>query len=232
MENEDAFAAEAQDQARTERSSSVEPGNAKGLRSRTREAEGSDDEQVPLINRQRLGRDERPGTDSRKSYERAINQPWTGAQGSAGLPWYKQPSVCTSKPCLLRSLTLCADILAPARLLSLLPCFRRADSPQNLPDPRSHVQGLLLGSRLQRSVLHIHPNHYGRRESAVSESSRSVNGCELSVVFKSLSRHLLCYHQPSSRSSFGPCRTKMDHGICNNGYLHHGSCHHHRRNTS
>ena len=95
MENEDAFAVEAQDQARVERSSSVEPGVGKGLRSRTRETAMSDDENVPLMSRQRPSRDERPGAQSRKSYERAINQPWTGAQGSAGLSWSKQPSVCT-----------------------------------------------------------------------------------------------------------------------------------------
>lgn len=96
MENEDAFAAEAQDLARVERSSSVEPGNGKGLRARAREADISDDEEVPLMSRERSSRDNRPVAASRKSYERAINQPWTGAQGSAGLPWYKQPSVCTS----------------------------------------------------------------------------------------------------------------------------------------
>lgn len=93
MENEDAFAVEAQDQARIKRSSSVEPENGKGLRSRTQEAEESDDEQVPLMRRQRSSQGERPGAKSRKSYERAINQPWTGAQGSNDLPFYKRPSV-------------------------------------------------------------------------------------------------------------------------------------------
>jgi hypothetical protein len=97
MENEDAFATEAQDVARVERSSSVEPGNGKGLRARTWEADASDDEEVPLMSRDRTSRDDRPGAQSRKSYERAINQPWTGAQGSAGLPWYKQPSVFTPR---------------------------------------------------------------------------------------------------------------------------------------
>lgn len=29
------------------------------------------------------------------SYERAINEPWTGAHGLSHLPWYKKPSVST-----------------------------------------------------------------------------------------------------------------------------------------
>lgn len=140
MENEDAFAAEAQDQARVERSSSVEPGNGKGLRARTREADVSDDEEVPLMSRRRTSRGERLGAHARKSYERAINQPWTGAQGSAGLPWYKQPSVRTLKPILRRPLTAFTDILALARLFPILPCVRRADSPSDVPGPRPHVQ--------------------------------------------------------------------------------------------
>lgn len=93
MENEEAFDVEARDQARAERSSSVEPENGKGLRSRTTEADGSDDEQVPLLRRQHGSSSGRPGAASRKSYERAINKPWTGAQGSAGLLWYQRPSV-------------------------------------------------------------------------------------------------------------------------------------------
>lgn len=96
MENEDVFAAEAQDEARTEGNVSVEQRNNKGLRARTRQADASEDEQVPLIQRQRA-RHDRPDAQSRKSYERAINQPWTGAQGSADMPWYKRPSVCTSR---------------------------------------------------------------------------------------------------------------------------------------
>lgn len=162
MENEDAFAAEAQDQARVERSSSVEPRNGKELRARTREADISDDEEVPLMSRLRTSGGERPGAHARKSYERAINQPWTGAQGSAGLPWYKQPSVCTLKPILRRPLTAFTDILALARLFPILPCVRRADSPSDVPGPRPHVQGLLLRSRFKGSILHLYSDHDGR----------------------------------------------------------------------
>jgi len=134
MENEDPFDIEARDQARTERSSSVEPRDGKGLRSRITDAESSDDEQVPLMHRRHGSFNERPGAAARKSYERAINQPWTGAQGSAGLPWYKRPSVRASMITCVAALIRWADILASALFFSIHPCVWRTDCPQDLFD--------------------------------------------------------------------------------------------------
>lgn len=53
------------------------------------------DETSPLI--------DSPGSPRREamhkrgySYQRAINEPWTGAHGTGHLPWYKKPSVSVS----------------------------------------------------------------------------------------------------------------------------------------
>lgn len=43
-----------------------------------------------------ISRSTRPRTQARGvSYQKAIDEPWTGAHGKGDLPWYKKPSVST-----------------------------------------------------------------------------------------------------------------------------------------
>jgi len=95
MDPEEAFAEEAQEEILLSRDGLPERDSNGKSNVQTEEIEdsGSEDETSPLVNpRQRRPR-RTPYTTARSSYERAVNEPWTGAQGSFSLPWYKRPSV-------------------------------------------------------------------------------------------------------------------------------------------
>ena len=100
MENEDTFASEAQDEAglsrrrgrggstleiSTERSSS--PGGSPASDNH------SLDEGSPLLPGKSATARTMTAEEDEESYQKAINEPWLGAPGSEGLPWYKKPSV-------------------------------------------------------------------------------------------------------------------------------------------
>ena len=92
MENsEDAFAAEARDEA-------VELGRRE-LQQDAHIASGSTgsdegrSEDTPLLSKSLNNIEQRFVDETSESYVRALNQPWTGAHGSEGLPWYRKPSV-------------------------------------------------------------------------------------------------------------------------------------------
>lgn len=100
MENEDAFAAEAQDDAvlsrRRQRGLAVDTPsydrqNPDLILRDNNEAQG---ESSPLLpDKSATSRAISSDRSSSESYARAINQPWLGARESDGLPWYKKPSV-------------------------------------------------------------------------------------------------------------------------------------------
>jgi hypothetical protein len=100
MENEDAFAAEAQDKARLSRrrgregpSLEIEPARSSSPGGSTIRDSRSEDEESPLLPSKSVRARTTTGEEDQESYQRAINEPWLGAQGSEGLPWYKKPSV-------------------------------------------------------------------------------------------------------------------------------------------
>lgn len=88
MNHEDAFNEEAHEEA-------IEPRSAPKSQARARTSEDvsdSDTESSPLIGSAHAQRQ----THKRGySYQKAINEPWTGAHGAGPLPWYKTPSVCS-----------------------------------------------------------------------------------------------------------------------------------------
>src|ERR1700761_1478139 len=93
LEHEEAFAEEAQEEARLAGDSHGEA----TINARFHVRDGQDDsdnETSPLMSPRQLRKNPVTHTRDRASYERAINEPWTGAHGSGGLPWYKTPSVC------------------------------------------------------------------------------------------------------------------------------------------
>ena len=96
MENEDAFAAEARDEAilsrrRGRRGSIIEILTARNPSPDDQNHDG--DEGSPLLPGKSATAITTDAEEDQESYQRAINQPWLGAQGSEGLPWYKKPSV-------------------------------------------------------------------------------------------------------------------------------------------
>jgi hypothetical protein len=86
MESEETFAIEAQDEALLSRGRTPGPEDTRKSGEQIQEHEIEQDESSPLIA-------QRPRPPSSNSYQRAIDEPWHGAHGSADLPWYKKPSV-------------------------------------------------------------------------------------------------------------------------------------------
>lgn len=93
---EEAFAEEAQEEARMNENLRIDAGvNTQfHVRDDGEEEVDDDDENSPLMSP--LLRRNKPivYARARSSYERAINEPWNGAHGASGQPWYKTPSVC------------------------------------------------------------------------------------------------------------------------------------------
>jgi hypothetical protein len=96
MNQEDAFAQEAQEEALIRRRSPdpVPEDDAKSpVRTTVAEDTDTNDESSPLI-ADRPTRTSRAGlVRAGDSYMRAINEPWHGSHGSGPLPWWKRPSV-------------------------------------------------------------------------------------------------------------------------------------------
>lgn len=105
MENEDAFAAEAHDEARLSRRRGRTGGDLEITRARRSSSDESpigerlseDEESSLLPSKSARARTTAAVDEEHSSYQRAINEPWLGAQGSEGLPWYKKPSVCSCR---------------------------------------------------------------------------------------------------------------------------------------
>ena len=89
MDQEDAFAQEARDRPLLE---TDDHDTKPDIHFRASE-EVDENESSPLIG-SRSGRPERTVySRAGESYQKAINEPWTGAYGAGPLPWYKRPSV-------------------------------------------------------------------------------------------------------------------------------------------
>ena len=92
LDHEEVFAEEAQEQARLEEQSHGE--TTVDTQFHVREEQDDDNESSPLMSPPPYRKNPPTYARTRANYERAINEPWTGAQGSTSLPWYKKPSVC------------------------------------------------------------------------------------------------------------------------------------------
>lgn len=85
MSHEEVYAEEVQEEVLESQSSPKRPARIRTSEDLTE----SDNEDSPLIGNAHARRSHRRGY----SYERAINEPWTGAHGKGPQPWYKKPSV-------------------------------------------------------------------------------------------------------------------------------------------
>ena len=95
MDNEDAFASEARDEALLSRMQTADSESIRKSRYRTAEDEIAA-ESAPLLS-DPIPPLPRPPAYSSSSYQRAIDEPWHGAYDSADLPWHKKPSVSTAR---------------------------------------------------------------------------------------------------------------------------------------
>lgn len=97
MNEEDVFAEEAQEELAFHKS----PRNRKTPRSKSQVSTTEDalsdeefNEGQPLMGAPGSPQDQRrPQHQRGSSYQRALDEPWTGAHGVGVLPWYKRPSV-------------------------------------------------------------------------------------------------------------------------------------------
>jgi len=94
MNHEDAFAEEAREEARNQQSQQRRRPQKEHVNITTAEdVPETDNESSPLIGSAETIRGERAQHKRGYSYQKAINEPWTGAHGHSDLPWYKKPSV-------------------------------------------------------------------------------------------------------------------------------------------
>lgn len=92
LEPEEVFAEEAQEEARLLEESHRH--HAINTQFHVRDEQDEDDNETsPLMSPRQRRKSPATYARDRSSYERAINEPWTGAYGSSDLPWYKKPSV-------------------------------------------------------------------------------------------------------------------------------------------
>lgn len=122
MDHEEAFAGEAQEEvaiaSNIRRRPAVDTGH--DVRNDTLD-EYHEGETSPLVSPRQQRRSQREGySRARPSYERAINEPWTGSRGSSDQSWYKKASV---RPPRL------AESFPPADTLSRYSGFFQHSSP-------------------------------------------------------------------------------------------------------
>lgn len=99
-----------------------------------------DGETSPLVSPRQHRRSQRDTySRARPSYERAINEPWTGSHGSGDKPWHKKPSVIL--PVLLR-------MFPTTDSLSRYSGFFQHSFPS-----ASHLGGLLSPKHISSSTL-------------------------------------------------------------------------------
>jgi len=176
MQNEDAFAAEAQNEARLSRrrgqrgldlEGSPTPNTSRG--ESPPEQNDSGGEASPLLP-SKSATARTTTEDDQDSYQRAINQPWLGAQGSEGLPWYKKPSILWLLPAFFPFCLAFGGLIVPKTYLVLdlicqdylsdravqdptfkfMPVIFGSENPQ-CRDP--HVQSLVAKFQLYQSLL-------------------------------------------------------------------------------
>lgn len=97
MENEDAFAAEAQDEAIRTRRGRRELYINRQAEDQSDEDELHNDGSPLLPSKSATARTISADGDS-DSYQRAVHEPWLGAIGSEELPWWRKPHVSEDRP--------------------------------------------------------------------------------------------------------------------------------------
>jgi len=143
MDHEDAFAEEAQEEALLSEASTTDLGIETQFR--MREDDGDDNESSPLMSPRRRRTQKTPYTRARASYQRAIDEPWSGAHGSHALPWYKKPSVCFAVLVWCK-LLIVLDLLAPSCILPVLHSIWWSHCPKDISHPRPHLSRLPVRS--------------------------------------------------------------------------------------
>lgn len=96
MNQEDVFAEEAQEEAATSEQERIQSPSRGKFQVRTSEEylSDNDNENSPLLSVPASPSNRRVPLHKRgHSYQRALDEPWTGAHGVGPLPWYKRPSV-------------------------------------------------------------------------------------------------------------------------------------------
>ena len=89
MDQEDAFAQEARDRPLL----ATEDQDSKPDIHFQAGEDVDENESSPLIRDRSRRPDRTIYSRAGESYQKAINEPWTGAYGAGPLPWYKRPSV-------------------------------------------------------------------------------------------------------------------------------------------
>jgi hypothetical protein len=181
MENEDAFATEAQDEARvsrrrSQRRSDLEISTAR-ISSPTRDNH-SEDEGSPLLPSKSATARTTGAEEDQESYQRAINEPWLGTRGSEELPWHRKPSV--SAELLKRpsaSMLTTTDSIPSTCLLSLLPCLRRPYCSKDLSRTRPDMPGLSVRPSSSGPDFQILARRIWLRKSTVPRPTCTVIGC-------------------------------------------------------
>lgn len=87
------------------------------------------------------------------SYQRAINEPWTGAHRSGPQPWYKKPSVGLFRCRTLNMTDNSSGLLASSSIFSFLHSLRRHYCTKDVPHPRSDMSRSPLGKSHSRSQI-------------------------------------------------------------------------------
>ncbi|KIW71053.1 hypothetical protein PV04_03268 [Phialophora macrospora] len=144
LEPEDAFAEEAQEEARLAEASH----GATTINTRFHVRDGQDDddnETSPLMSPRQRRKNPVTYTRARTSYERAINEPWTGAHGAGDLPWYKKPSILWLLPALFPFSVAFGGIIVPKTYLILDLICKQYLSEQALKDPTFKFLPVILG---------------------------------------------------------------------------------------
>lgn len=94
LEHEDAFAEEAQEEALLAEGEHSHAQPTINASFHIQDDQDDENETSPLMSPHQRRNKPVAYARARASYERAVNEPWTAAQGSSGLPWNKRPSVC------------------------------------------------------------------------------------------------------------------------------------------
>ncbi|KIX09929.1 uncharacterized protein Z518_01010 [Rhinocladiella mackenziei CBS 650.93] len=168
MDQEQIFAAEAQEEAILHQDLSIDSGI--GTQFRVGDDDELDDENSPLMSPRRRRPPRTTEARSRSSYERAINEPWNGANTSSGQPWHKRPSIFWLLPAFFPFCLAFGGVIVPKTYLILeLICEKYlSDQAKNdsnfkyLPSQLSpekpecrdaHVQSLVANFNLYYNLL-------------------------------------------------------------------------------
>jgi MFS family permease len=148
MDQEDAFDREARDAPLMSESDSTDSDVTKtDVHYHAHEGNESDNESSPLIGTR--PRKSIPPYLSRagESYQKAINEPWTGAHGVGPLPWYKRPSIYILLPGFFPFCLAFGGIIVPKQYLVLDLICRDYLSDRAQQDPSFHFMPVIFGAQ-------------------------------------------------------------------------------------